>query len=139
MVLNNLLSLYEIRTILASSRHISRNVYANNIIPTAFIMGIIRPKIYLPYNLGEKQKEFILLHEQTHIKRGDYLFKILGFVAVSLHWFNPLVWLAFKAAENYMEMSCDEEVIKQLGYNEKAEYSQTLLNISMPSLSRHHS
>ena len=133
MVLNNLLSLYEIRAILASSRHISRNVYVNNIIPTAFIMGIIRPKIYLPYNLGEKQKEFILLHEQTHIKRGDYLFKILGFVAVSLHWLNPLVWLAFKAAENDMEMSCDEEVIKQLGYNEKAEYSQTLLNISMPS------
>ena len=133
MVLNNLISLYEIRVILSGSRHISSNVYANRTISTAFIMGIFNPKIYLPENLTDKQKEFILLHEQTHIKRGDYLFKILGFVAVSLHWFNPLVWAAFKMAENDMEMACDEAVIRKLGGNEKAGYSQTLLNISMPS------
>ncbi|MBR6609283.1 MAG: peptidoglycan DD-metalloendopeptidase family protein [Oscillospiraceae bacterium] len=133
MVLNNLISLYEIKVILAGSRHISDNIYTNRIIPTAFIMGIIKPKIYLPENLTEKQKEFILLHEKTHIRRCDYIFKILGFAAVSLHWFNPLVWVAFKMAENDMEMACDEAVIKKLGGNEKAGYSQTLLNISMPS------
>ncbi|MBR4035992.1 MAG: peptidoglycan DD-metalloendopeptidase family protein [Oscillospiraceae bacterium] len=132
MVLNNLISLYEIKLVLNSSTHISDNIYVCRFIPTAFIMGIIRPKIYLPDNLSDKQREFILLHEQTHIRRGDYLFKIFGFTAVAIHWFNPLVWLGFKLAENDMEMACDEAVIKKLGTGEKAGYSQTLLNISMP-------
>ncbi len=137
MLLNNLISLYEVRMILNESRHLQDNVYICNAIPTAFIMGVIKPKIYLPENLTDKQKEFILLHEQTHIHRRDYLFKIISFAAVAIHWFNPLVWLAFNLAENDMEMACDEAVIRKLGNSEKAGYSQTLLNISMPKPKQH--
>lgn len=132
IMLNNLISIFEIKNILNSSTHLKDNIYLNNIIPTAFISGVLRPRIYLPDNLDDEQQKYILLHEQTHIRRKDYIFKLLGFVAVCLHWFNPLVWVAFNLAENDMEMSCDEAVIRQLGNNEKRGYSQTLLSISIP-------
>lgn len=132
ILLNNFISLYEIHQILKTSTHLRWNIYSNDIIPTAFITGLINPKIFIPANLDSVQQKYILLHEETHIKRKDYFFKILAFSALSVHWFNPLVWVAYKMAESDMEMSCDEAVIKQLGNMEKAEYSQTLLNISMP-------
>jgi len=132
ILLNNFISLYEIHQILKTSTHLRWNIYSNDIIPTAFITGLINPKIFIPANLDSVQQKYILLHEETHIKRKDYFFKILAFSALSVHWFNPLVWVAYKMAESDMEMSCDEAVIKQLGKMEKAEYSQTLLNISMP-------
>ncbi len=129
-VCSNMITLSHTKYILADSRHIKDNIYQNRHIPTAFIMGFLKPKIFIPCNLSEIQKEYIILHEKTHIRRKDYIFKLLGFAALCLHWFNPLVWLAFKLAENDMEMSCDEAVIKNMSRGEKREYSMTLLDIS---------
>ena len=132
ILLNNLISIIDIKDILKNSKYVRRNIYSNKIIPTAFIMGIVNPKIYIPENLTDEQQEYVLMHEEIHIKRKDYLFKLLGFVAVCIHWFNPLVWLSYRLAENDMEMSCDEAVVKDLGVKGKAGYSQTLLSISVP-------
>ena len=132
ILLNNLISIIDIKDILKNSKYVRRNIYSNEIIPTAFIMGIVNPKIYIPENLTDEQQEYVLMHEEIHLKRKDYLFKLLGFVAVCIHWFNPLVWLSYRLAENDMEMSCDEAVVKDLGVKGKAGYSQTLLSISVP-------
>ena len=99
-------------------------------IDNPFIMGIIKPKIYLPQKLGERETEFILMHENAHIRRGDHIAKIIMFLALCLHWFNPLVWLSFKLCERDMEMSCDEGVTKDMSPESKADYGQTLLNLT---------
>jgi len=97
---------------------------------TAFVMGIFNPKIYLPDGLEEKEQRYILLHERTHIRRFDPLFKMLAFLIVCVHWFNPLVWLAFFLFGRDMEMSCDEAVIRKLGSEVKKEYASSLLSLS---------
>ena len=112
---------------LADSVCIKDNIYVSDSIDTPFAMGILAPKIYLPGFLSEKEKRYIILHEQTHIRRGDLLVKLLAFTALAVHWFNPLVWAAFLAAEKDMEMSCDEMVMKQMKEDIRAEYSTSLL------------
>ncbi len=130
LALNNLLSLHEIKSLLKYSTHSADNIYVNDIIPTAFITGIFRPKIYLPGNLDSEQQKYILLHEQTHIRRKDYIFKLMAFAALCIHWFNPLVWLAYRLGESDMEMSCDEAVIKNMTIACKKKYSHTLISAS---------
>ena len=130
--LNNLISLHGIKEQLADSRQLYGNVYKNSTITTAFIIGVFAPCIYLPENLTERQQRYIVFHEEMHLKRKDYLLKFMGFVALCIHWFNPLVWLAYYLAEKDMEMSCDEAVIRYIGNGEKQGYSQTLLSLALP-------
>lgn len=122
-----LLSTIYLKKRLAGSTRIKDNIYISDCIDIPFAMGIIAPKIYLPGFLSEKEKGYIILHEKTHIRRGDLIVKLLSFAALSLHWFNPLVWIAFLAAEKDMEMSCDEMVMKQMKEDIRAEYSMSLL------------
>lgn len=103
------------------------NIYLLEGITSPFVAGIIRPRIYLPCGLGENEKTYILLHEQTHIRRGDPLFRVLGYVALTLHWFNPFVWVAFFLSGRDMEMSCDEQVLRRLGAQIRCAYSDSLL------------
>ena len=107
-----------------------KNIYIAKQADVPFVAGIIKPVIYLPAFLEEKETEYIILHEQAHIKRKDYLFRFLGFIALSIHWFNPLVWLAFFYSGEDMEMSCDESVIRKMGENIKKEYSVSLLRLA---------
>ena len=93
-------------------------------------MGLFRPKIYLPSTLTETERGYILRHEQYHIRRRDYLVKFLAFLALCVHWFNPLVWVAFVLAGKDMEMSCDEAVVKELGEDIRADYSASLLSLA---------
>lgn len=106
------------------------NIYLASI-PAPFVMGFIRPRIYLPYGLGDKETEYIIAHERHHIKRGDHIFKALGYLALSIYWFDPLVWAAFVLAGRDMEMSCDEAVIAKLGQSIRADYSASLLNFAL--------
>lgn len=107
-----------------------RNVYEAEEIPTPFVFGIVRPKIYISANLSEKARGYVLGHERVHIARLDHLVKIAAWTARCLHWFNPLVWLAFAWMENDMEMSCDEAVIRKFGMDARQEYSCALLSLS---------
>lgn len=106
------------------------NIYVVEDGISPFVMGVFRPRIYLPSGLPEKEQEYIILHEQFHIKRLDHIVKLLAFAALCIHWFNPLVWLAFVLFSKDMEMSCDEAVIKKLGEDAKADYSETLLALA---------
>ncbi|MBP5654746.1 MAG: hypothetical protein J6X33_04475 [Clostridiales bacterium] len=99
-------------------------------IDSPFVMGLLKPTIYMPQGLADDEMRYLLLHEKTHIRRRDTIFKAIGLLAVALHWFNPLVWLAYKLFVQDMEMSCDEEVISELGVNAKADYSMSLVSFA---------
>ena len=107
-----------------------RNVRLADHIPSPFVLGLVRPNIYLPSDLPESERDYILLHERTHIRRGDHIFRALAWLALSIHWFNPLVWLAFHLAGKDMEMSCDEAVLRKMGGDIRADYSSSLLRLS---------
>ena len=93
-------------------------------------MGLFRPKIYLPSILTETERGYILRHEQYHLRRRDHLVKFLSFLALCIHWFNPLVWAAFILSGKDMEMSCDEAVVRELGEDIRADYSASLLSLA---------
>lgn len=99
-------------------------------IDNPFILGIIKPKIYLPEGLTERERELILLHENAHIRRGDHIAKIIMYAALCIHWFNPLVWISFRLCERDMEIYCDSRVTEKMDGGTRADYSQALLNIS---------
>jgi hypothetical protein len=106
------------------------NIYIVNGFKTPFVFGIVNPKIYLPDHLSENEKSYVLLHEQTHIKRADHIVKLAFFIITCIHWFNPFVWIAFYLMGEDMELSCDEKVVKQMGNSIKKEYSSSLLSMS---------
>lgn len=130
LIIYSIISLVKLQKRLKNAVHEKDNIYLAEHLDTPFVIGIIRPKIYLPTSLTEEEKIYILLHEQMHIKRFDHIIKILSFFVLCLHWFNPLVWIAFFISGKDMEMSCDEAVIKQLGSDVKKEYSSSLLTLA---------
>lgn len=109
---------------------IQEDVYESDRISTPFLLGIFDPRIYLPVGLPQEERAYVLAHELAHLKRGDYLVKAVTWLTLSLHWFNPLVWLAYGLMVRDMEMSCDERVIRRLGEGSKKAYSKALLTIS---------
>ncbi len=130
MVLYSAYSLWKLRRRLVCAVCLEGNVWLADEICSPFVMGLLRPKIYLPSSLPERERSYILLHERHHIRRLDHITKLLAFGALCLHWFNPLVWLAFFLAGKDMEMSCDEAVMKQLGPEIRADYSASLLRLA---------
>lgn len=130
LICYSIITTLRMRKLLSGAVNIGDNIYEAENIGTAFVFGIIRPRIYLPLHIQEEERKYVLEHEGIHIARKDYLVKILAYAAACLHWFNPLVWLAFVLMENDMEMSCDEAVLRKLGENVKKEYSRSLLSLS---------
>lgn len=125
-----LLSLLRLRRSLAEAIPLEPGVYLAERIPSPFVLGLFRPAVYLPAGLSETEREYILLHERTHIRRLDHITRTLAWAALCLHWFNPLVWLAFRLAGRDMELSCDEAVLRRMGRDIRADYSKTLLRMS---------
>ncbi|MBQ8815161.1 MAG: hypothetical protein IJZ85_11790 [Lachnospiraceae bacterium] len=126
----SVVTLIRLRRKLSDAVKLEDNIYLSDHINSAFVIGQLRTRIYLPSGLSEHEREYILLHEQHHIRRGDHIIKLLAFVALCVHWFNPLVWLAFVLAGKDMEMSCDESVIRTLGEAVRADYSASLLSLA---------
>ena len=120
---------------LMDSAEIGKRVYLSDHISTPFVMGLLRPKIYLPSLLGKRERTCILYHELHHISRRDYVIKMVAYILLCVHWFNPFVWLAFVLMNRDMEMSCDEAVISELerdlGGDVRADYSSLLLELSI--------
>ncbi|MCL2279580.1 MAG: M56 family metallopeptidase, partial [Oscillospiraceae bacterium] len=106
------------------------NIFQADKVKTPFVLGVFNPKIYLPTNLSKSERQYVILHEQTHIRRRDHIVKIVAFIALSLHWFNPFAWLAFRLMSTDMEMSCDEAVLKAFGRKVKSDYSHTLVALA---------
>lgn len=105
------------------------NIFETDKIPTAFVLGFIRPKIYLPTAVKGEQLDFILKHEQVHIRRRDYLIKPFAFLIVAVHWFNPIVWISYYLMSKDIEMSCDEAVLRKSNEDIRQTYSVSLVNL----------
>lgn len=106
------------------------NIYESECISTPFVLGIVRPKIYIPFNLSEQEREYILKHEQYHIRRKDQIIKICAYILCVIYWFQPLIWFAYFVMVRDMEMSCDEYVLKNSKSDIRAAYSTSLLKLA---------
>lgn len=107
------------------------NIYECDNIATPFVMGLVCPRIYIPFRLAEKEREYILKHEQYHIQRRDYIVKFVAFLITLLYWFHPLVWISYFCMIRDMEMSCDEYVLGAMDTDIRKEYSKSLLAFAM--------
>ena len=105
-------------------------VYASDRIPTAFVRGVLHPAIYIPAGLSEQSRAHVLLHERAHIRRRDYLLQPVFFLALVLHWFNPLAWLLYALFVRDMELACDESALRHAEGDVRQAYSATLLSLS---------
>lgn len=130
MLIYSMISYWKLKRKVRVVVPLEKGVYIADDIDTPFVMGFFRPQIYLPGTLDQTEQKFIIAHEKHHIHRGDHIFKALGFLALTIHWFNPFVWAAFILSGRDMEMSCDEAVIRKLGEDVRAEYSASLLNLA---------
>lgn len=130
MLAYSVVSVWMLKNRLKSARHIEQNIYEAVNLKTPFVLGIFRPRIFLPAGLAAEEKGYILRHEQTHIRRFDHIIKPFAFLILSIHWFNPLVWLAFVLMGTDMELSCDERVIREMGGGMKKAYSSSLLSLA---------
>ena len=131
LLIYSIVSYVKIKGKLQTATRVDGNVFETDAIGTAFVCGFIRPKIYVPANVGDASLSYILEHERTHIRRKDYLIKPIAFLLLILHWFNPLMWLCFALMSRDMEMSCDESVLRKLGDGAKGGYSSSLLSLAV--------
>lgn len=107
------------------------NVYESERVVTPFVLGIFRPRIYIPYQMDEDARSYVVGHEKAHIKRGDHISKLVGFLVLSVYWFNPLIWVAYILLCKDIELACDEKVLKSIGEAQKKNYSRVLLQYSV--------
>ncbi|MBR3081654.1 MAG: M56 family metallopeptidase, partial [Clostridiales bacterium] len=112
---------------------IDKNVFESEKVSSPFVFGLFVPKIYLPEVLENTEREYILMHERTHIRHGDWIGKILGTVIVAIHWFNPFVWLSYALFEQDIEMSCDESTISKMTSELKQAYAISIVNYAKRS------
>ncbi len=130
MTIVGLIGYLKLRRNLVGALCFKDNIFLADNIPSPFVSGIFRPRIFLPSSLSESERVYIIAHENHHIKRLDHITRAVAFLALALHWYNPLVWLAFHLSAKDMELSCDEAVIKSLDKQLRANYSESLLRFS---------
>lgn len=107
------------------------NLYQSEKVCSPFVLGIIKPKIYLPYHMDSRKMAHVIAHEQTHIRRKDHWWKPLGFLLLTIHWFNPLMWFSYVLLCRDIELACDEKVIREMGNEQRADYTQALVACSV--------
>lgn len=132
MLLWALVSWLRLRRRVAEAVRLEGNVYESERVASPFVLGLIRPRIYLPFGLDEGAREQVLTHERAHIARGDHVIKPIGWLILAVYWYNPLVWLAYALFCRDIELACDERVIRRLPVSGRADYSQALLDLSRP-------
>lgn len=127
MVLYLAVSFIVLRIKMNTATLLRDNIYQSERVQSPFVMGIIRPRIYIPYGMDEKTQSHVLAHEQAHIRKGDNIIKPAAFLVLTLHWFNPFVWLAYILLCRDIEVACDQRVIRSLSSAERKEYSRALV------------
>lgn len=130
MALYGLVTFLRLKPVLDRSYGLRDRIWICPGLPGPIVTGVVMPRIYLPEGLTEEEQEHVLLHEYHHIRRWDPLFRLMAFAALTVHWFNPLVWAAYHLSEQDMEISCDEAVVRRMAQNSRCDYSQTLLRLS---------
>ena len=132
MLLWALVSWLRLRRRVAEAVRLEGNMFESERVASPFVLGLIRPRIYLPFGLDEGAREQVLTHERAHIARGDHVIKPIGWLILAVYWYNPLVWLAYALFCRDIELACDERVIRRLPVSGRANYSQALLDLSRP-------
>jgi len=130
MVIYGAVSFFVLKRKLKNAVCVESNIYETENLKSPFVLGILRPVIYLPAGLSAREREYILLHEQTHIRRYDHIVNFAAYFILCLHWFNPLAWAAFLLMGADMEMSCDERVMKETDGDIRDDYSMSLVRIA---------
>ncbi len=125
-----LTSYLKIRNQVKEAVRLEENIWVCEHISAPFILGVFRPRIYMPLNINETDREYVLSHEKAHLKRLDHLWKPFGFLLLSVYWFNPLLWAGYALMCRDIELACDERVIKENGVSIKKAYSEALINCS---------
>lgn len=131
MVLHAWISYFRLKRKISAALELGEGVYLCDYIDTPFILGIIKPKIYLPSTMEQDSVSYVLAHERAHIARHDHWWKPLGYLLLSIHWFNPLLWLAYVMLCRDIELACDEKVIRDMELHQKKAYSEALLSCSV--------
>lgn len=130
LLLYGILSYFKCRRMTVQAVHMEGNIWECDHLTTPFVLGIVRPRIYIPFHLSAEEKPYILAHETYHIRRGDPIVRLLAFVLLTFYWINPFVWIAYFLMIRDMEMSCDEAVLLQLGTQIRKAYSNSLLTFA---------
>ena len=131
MLLYTAISFLRLRRRVGAAVLYEGNVYQSENVSSPFVLGIGKPKIYLPFRMREKDMGYVIAHERAHIRRKDHLWKPLGFLLLAIHWFNPLMWLGYILLCRDIELACDEKVIGELDRDARADYSSALLACSV--------
>ena len=131
MLLYTAVSYFLLRRRVATAVLFRNNIYQSENVDSPFVLGIIKPKIYLPFKMDGKNLEHVIAHEESHIRRKDHWWKPFGFVLLALHWFNPLMWLGYILLCRDIELACDEKVIKEMDNENRADYTQALVACSV--------
>ena len=132
MLVYAVVSYFSIHTKVREAVLVKENIYICDVIGTPFILGVIKPRIFLPSSMKESDIGYVIAHEKSHIKRFDHIWKPLGFLILSVYWFNPLMWLAYILLCRDIELACDEKVISKMECDDKKSYSEALINCSIP-------
>ena len=133
LVIYAIVSYLRVKSRVAAAAYVCDNVYRSENISSPFVLGFVKPRIYLPYGLSAETEEYVLAHERAHLTRMDHIWKPVGYLLLMIHWFNPLVWLGYVLFCRDVELACDEKVIKELSRAERADYSEALLMCSIRS------
>ncbi len=116
-----------LRSMVMTATKYDGNIYMSEFVKSPFVLGILSPKIYIPYDMDEETRNFVISHEKTHIKRKDHLSKAFAYVLLCIYWFNPLLWLSYGIFSKDLELACDEDVIGSFDEKDKRAYSEALL------------
>ena len=131
LLLYSAISYWRLRRRVREAVILRDNIYQSENAGSPFVLGIIQPKIYLPYSVDSGALAYVIAHEQTHIRRRDHWWKPLGFLLLTVHWFNPLLWLGYILLCRDIELACDEKVIREMGSEQRADYTQALVSCSV--------
>lgn len=131
MLIYTAVSYFLLRRKIGTAVMLEKNIFQSENVASPFVLGIIKPKIYLPFRIEGQNLQYVIAHEQAHIRRKDHIWKPLGFLLLTLHWFNPLMWLGYILLCRDIELACDEKVIKEMDAGTKADYTQALVDCSV--------
>ncbi|MBQ7300108.1 MAG: M56 family metallopeptidase [Clostridia bacterium] len=130
MLAYTVISTHRLQKSLGTAIRLRDNIYESTAIDAPFVLGILKPHIYVPRGLDDGALTYVIAHEQSHIRRADHLWKPLGFLLLTVHWFNPVLWYAYILLCGDIELACDARAVKQFGDDERADYSEVLLAYS---------
>ena len=132
LLVHALVSAGKLKRKLATAILLRDNIYESEFVDSPFVFGVVKPNIYLPMHMDEGTAAYVIAHERAHLARRDHWWKVLGYLVLALHWFNPLVWVAYILFCRDIELACDEKVVKGLDGAARADYSQALLSCAAP-------